>query len=105
MKSPAADALGQVLISLAGSDAYRLADAVEAFARFGIGQAVHQFAPDLQQMVAMAQRLWFHARTAEALKMPASVAWRLALTSIEEGLERYLEDMHRREEELQAVGT
>lgn len=105
MKSPAADALGQVLIALAGSDAYRLADAADAFSRFGIGIAVHQFAPDLQQMVAMAQRLWFHARSAEALKMPSSVAWRTALTAVEEGLERYLEDMHRREDEHQAMGA
>jgi hypothetical protein len=103
MKSPAADALGQVLISLAGSDAYRLDLAVETFCRFGIGPALHPFAPDLQQMVIAAQRLWHHVRTTEALKMPSSVAWRLALTTIEEGLERYLEEMHQREDGQQAV--
>lgn len=103
MKSPAADALGQVLIALAGSDAYKLADATDAFKRFGSGHAVDPFGADLQQMVAAAQRLWFHSRTTEALKLPAAVAWRLALTAIEAGLERYLEDMHRREERQQAA--
>jgi hypothetical protein len=54
-------------------------------------------------MVIAAQRLWHHVRNTEALKMPSSVAWRLALTAIEEGLERYLEEMHQREDAHQAV--
>lgn len=95
--SAASDALGQFLIALAGTDAHALAKAADEMRRWPDG-----FGGDLQQMVAIAPKLWFQARTAEAMKMTSSVAWRLALTAIEEGLERHLEEMHRTEEALQA---
>jgi hypothetical protein len=96
MKSTA-ETLGQVLVALAGNDAHKLAQTVDDFRRVPADPAL-VYARDLDQMVSAAQRLWFQARTCEAVKMTSSVAWRCALTALEEGLERYLEDLHRQTE-------
>ena len=97
MMSPVADALGQFLIALAGSDHIRLSDAACTFLSLSIIRQADAGAEG-RHMVVIAQRLWSGVRSAEAAKLPSSVAWRLALTAIEEGLERYLEELHRQSE-------